>query len=86
MKLIYAYAVDESVLQFFATCKGREREELLRIFAELANNPFQPGDYLQKTSSFKELQVKRLGKWLVTYWPDHAVSELRILEVKRLIT
>lgn len=85
MKLIYAYVVDESVLQLFAEGKGRERQELLRIFHALGQNPFQAGDYLQKTASSRTLQVKRFGKWLVTYWPSHADAELRIVEVRRLV-
>ena len=85
MKLTYAYVVDESVVQLFAECKGRERQELLRIFYMLGQNPFQPGDYVQQTSSFRPLQVKRFGKWLVTYWPSHAEAELRVVEVKRLV-
>jgi hypothetical protein len=85
MNLAYAYAVDESVLQVFAACKGRDRSELLRIFEQLSNNPFQQGDFTQKTASLRELQVKRLGKWLVTYWPDHGACELRIVDVRRLV-
>ena len=84
MKLTYAYVVDESVVQLFADSKARERQELLRIFRALGQNPFQAGDYIQRTAAMRTLQVKRFGKWLVTYWPSHADAELRIVEVKRL--
>ena len=84
MKLSYAYVVDESVVLLFSESRGRERQELLRIFHALGQNPFQTGDYAQKTASLRTLQVKRFGKWLVTYWPSHADTELRIVEVKRL--
>ena len=85
MKLTYAYVVDESVLQLFAGCPGRERQELLRVFQALGQNPFQAGDYPQKTASLRTLQVKRFGKWLVTWWPSHADVELRIVDVRRLV-
>ena len=84
MKLTYACVVDESVLELFASCKSRDRQELLRIFQTLGNNPFQPGDHAQKTAASRVLQVKRFGKWLITYWPSHADAELRIVEVRRL--
>jgi hypothetical protein len=73
------------VVRLFAEGKARDRQELLRIFQALGQNPFQPGDYVQRTASFRTLQVKRFGKWLVTYWPSHADAELRVMEVKRLV-
>ena len=84
MNLTYAYVVDESEVLLFAECNARERRELLRIFHALGQNPFQVGDHVQKTAALRTLQVKRFGKWLVTYWPSHADVELRIVEVKRL--
>lgn len=72
-------------MQLFAESKVRERQELLRIFHALGQNPFKPGDYVQRTASLRTLQVKRFGKWLVTYWPSHADAELRVVEVKRLV-
>lgn len=85
LKLSYAYVVDESVLQLFSEGKSQERLELLRIFHALGQNPFQTGDYIQKTASLRTLQVKRFGKWLVTSWPSHPDAEWRIVEVKRLV-
>ncbi len=85
MKLTYAYVVDESVVQLFSECKAGERRELLRIIHALGQNPFQPGDYTQRTASLRTLQLKRFGKWLVIYWSSHADAELRVVEVKRLV-
>ena len=85
MKLIYACVVDESVVQLFAESKAGERQELLRVFHALGQNPFQRGDYVQKTAAGRTLEVKRFGKWLVIYWPNHGDAELRVVEVKRLV-
>ena len=81
----YVYAVDDSVVEIFASRKGRERDQLLRIFKGLADDPFQKGDYVQRTQSGRELQVRRFGPWLVTFWADHAVCELRIIDLKKLV-
>ena len=80
----YAYVVDNTAVEFFNSRRKREREELLSIFHLLAANPCQPGDWLQKTRSAQELQVKRFGRWMVSYWRDAPVLELRIVDVKRL--
>jgi len=84
MRSAYTFAVDDSVLQAFAQSKPRDRLDLLKIFQHLADHPSLPGDHVRKTATFRETQVKRFGKWLVTWWPDHAVSELRIIDLERL--
>lgn len=85
MSVGYRYVVDAAVLAFFGQCSRREREQLLRTFESLAQVPYQRGDWLRRTSSGRELQMKRFGKWLVTFWPDHAVQELRVVDVERVV-
>ena len=80
----FDYVADKSVLEIFCKCTKRDREELLRIFQHLAHAPAQRGDYVQRCSGGRELQVKRFGKWLITFWPDHAVKEMRVVDLKRL--
>jgi len=80
----YVYVVDQHVLQIFLSSKGRDRENLLRIFTYLSREPMQRGDYVQRSAAGRDLQVKRFGNWLVTYWTDYPVLELRIVDLKRL--
>jgi hypothetical protein len=80
----YSYAVDDSVLEFFSSCTKREREQLMRVFAALLDDPLQKGDYVERTATGREVQVKRFGKWLVTYWPDDPVTELRIIDLRKV--
>jgi hypothetical protein len=81
----HVFVVDDSVLELFTERSKREREELLRIFRSLADSPYQAGEWRQKTKSGRELQVKRFGKWLVTFWLDAPVLELRIVDVKKIV-
>jgi hypothetical protein len=81
----HAFVADDVVLEYFISRNKREREDLLRIFKTLATSPYQKGDWLQKTRSGRELDVKRFGKWLVTYWLDDPVLEVRIVDVKKVV-
>jgi hypothetical protein len=81
----YGYVTESAIVEFFAACRKRERGELLRIFTCLADDPFQRSDYVQRLPGERELQVKRFGKWLVSYWPDHPVAEVRIVDVERIV-
>jgi hypothetical protein len=40
----YGYAVDDAVLLAFTAAKKSQRERLLRVFDQLAENPFLEGD------------------------------------------
>jgi hypothetical protein len=80
----YKYTVDDSVLQVFLLASKRRREELLRIFDHLAAEPRSAGDSLQLDDTGRECQVKRFGSWTVTWWPEHLVSELHVIDVERL--
>jgi hypothetical protein len=80
----YTYAVDNVVLERFSEAKKRHREELLRIFAGLADDPSMRGDWVQKDSAGRDCQVKRFGAWSVTYWPEHLGSVIHIIDIERL--
>jgi len=81
----YIFAADDSVVDFFSQCGKRDREDLLRLFRSLADSPHQRGDWIQKGRSGREFQVKRFGRWLVTFWPDDPVLELRVVDVKKVV-
>ena len=81
----HKFVVDDAVLEFFAGRTRREREELLRIWRELAASPYRKGEWLQRTAGGRELQVQRSGCWLVRYWLDDPVREVRIVDIERVV-
>lgn len=81
----HVFVADEAVMGFFTGRSRREREELLKIFKTLAGSPYQKGEWRQKTKSGRELQVRRSGKWLVSFWLDDPALEVRIVDVKKIV-
>ena len=84
MSLPYKYVADATVLNFFADCTKRERDELIRIFEALAESPHERGAWLRRMPSTHDLSTKRFGRWLVTYWPDDPACELRIVAIPKV--
>ncbi len=80
----YKYTVDDAVLHIFNGATKRQRVEMLRSFDFLAQEPFTLGDSLQRDHTGRQCQVKRFGRWSVTYWPEHLANEVHILSVERL--
>jgi hypothetical protein len=74
---------DADVLSFFADCTKQDRQELMLIKA-LAESPHQRGAWARRMPSAHDLSSKRFGRWLVTYWPDDPVCELRIVAVEKV--
>ena len=84
MNLAYKVVGDAAVLAFFADCTKKERQELMLIFHDLAEVPHQRGAWVRRMASAHDLSIKRFGRWLVTYWPDDPVRELRIVAVEKV--
>jgi hypothetical protein len=81
----HKFVLDETVVEFFGSRTKREREDLLRVFRKLAESPYQRGEWIQRSQSGRELQVKRFGRWLVRYWLDAPVLELRVVDVEKIV-
>lgn len=80
----YNYAVDDAVLDIFASLPKRQRERLLRIFDSLAEDPFQHGDTVQIDSVGRPCEVKRFGDWTIIWWSEHIGTKVHILAVEHL--
>jgi|GEM_PF-688572 len=84
MNLGYTYAADRIVVEKVLTLPRRDRDRLLRAFEELADNPFRQPDFELPRPGLQTLQKSRFGQWLVGWWADHAVREVRILGFERI--
>ena len=84
MNLGYTYAVDRSVVEVSLSLPKVEREKLARAFHQLAGDPFQTGDSELPRPGRPPFRVTRFGHWLVTWWTDHPVREVRIVAIERI--
>jgi hypothetical protein len=80
----YGYAVDDAVLRTFVAAKKSQRERLLRVFDQLADNPFLEGDTVQLDQEGRPCQVKRFGEWTVIYWSEHLAKRVHIVALEHL--
>lgn len=66
------------------TASRRDQRELALILDDLKTAPFRPGDLQERDAQGRVNEVLVVGDWLVTYWPDHAVRELRVVRLERV--
>jgi hypothetical protein len=77
----YAVYLHESVLQSTPR-SGSRRDRIMKFIRQLGENPFQRGDYQDKDEAGNEIQVKIISDYAISYWPDHAVREIKIVNVQ----
>ncbi len=67
----------------FYSAKKRERKALLDCFELLARNPNAESDWVVTDATGRLNYRRAVGRFLVTYWTDHAVREVRIVKLER---
>lgn len=77
----YGYSVAEAVVVTFGQSTKRQRDFLLRAFGQLADNPSGQADFAERPAGRPPVSVTRCGRWLIRWWPDHAVRVVRIVDV-----
>ena len=76
--------LDEAAFQFFVSAPAGERRKLLSAFDQLRNNPNRQPDYQSKDSTGRTLSVFAMRPFLLTYWIDALVSEVRVLNIQKI--
>ena len=68
----------------FYAAKKRERKALLDYFEQLARNPFTETEWIVKDATGRPNYRVAVRRFLVTFWSDHAVREVRIVKIERV--
>jgi hypothetical protein len=77
----YAIYISEAALNS-APRSGRQREKVMQFIRSLADNPNTSGDFSELDDARRTVQVKIIGRYAITFWADHAVSEIKVTHVK----
>jgi mRNA-degrading endonuclease RelE of RelBE toxin-antitoxin system len=77
----YAVFINEQALASTPR-SAAQREPLMKFVRSLADNPNATGDFTERDNTGRTIQVKVVGRYAVTYWADHAVSEVKVTHIK----
>jgi hypothetical protein len=80
----WKFVLDEQPFEFFRTTRGSDRRVLLQAFEQLRAHPTREGRWRSKDDHARDLQVELFGRFLIAYWDDFVVKELRIVQISRL--
>ncbi len=77
----YAIYINQKALAS-APKSGNQRSLVMGFICSLAENPFLTGDFSETDHAGRNVQVKVVGRYAVTFWTDHAVSEVKVTHIK----
>jgi len=80
----YEVVLHERAWAALVTAKSAERRWVLLRLDELKKTPSREGDFKQRDESGRVNEVAVLGDWIVTFWTDHAVAEIRVVSLERV--
>ncbi len=86
MKDAWRLVFDEEAFGFVLTRRARERLVLFKAFDLLRAAPYQEADFEVADRSGRTLSVRRARPFLVTYWLDASVKEVRVVNLELVAT
>jgi len=79
---LYSVFVESHIAESSSQMKLRERNQILRLFRKLRNDPFLEGDYVERDTIGRLMQVVIVGESAVVFWADHAVEEIKVIDLR----
>ena len=76
--------LDESAFHFFIARPPGERRSLLVGLERLRNDPHRKPDYYSTDATGRKLSVWAIRPYMITYWLDVFVSEVRIVNIQKI--
>jgi hypothetical protein len=78
---VYAVFINEQALAV-APRLGTQLESVMQFIRSLAGNPNTAGDFTEKDNTGRIVQIKVIGRYAITFWADHAISEIKVTHIK----
>jgi len=76
--------LNESSVEFLLACKSRQRNELIKGLQHLKEDPHQQGEFEGRDSTGRPVHLKIIGSFIVTFWQDTFVREMRIIRIETI--
>ena len=80
----YEPILNETALHALLAGRRKDRVHLLAYIEELARNPGRHGDFVENSAQGRPINVFLCGRWLISAWVDHAVQEIRIINMEEV--
>lgn len=77
----YTLYVRHEVYLLLGRLPRHQRSRILEFLDRLPADPVQHGDYEARSPEGRPIHVKVIGAFAVLFWADHAVSEVKVVDI-----
>lgn len=78
----YSAELSAEVGRFISSLPKRQRNSVFDLLDKIAASPHGISDYQCYDGKGRLLETVSVDRYLITFWLDHAVKELRVVEVE----
>ena len=78
----WQFTLNETSVHFLLAMKARDRQTLIHALEALVLAPLSRGDFEARDDNGRPIQIKVAGSFLISYWPDAFVRELRVINIE----
>jgi hypothetical protein len=78
----YEVYLRREALEFLRLRRNDERDLMLGLIRLLGKDPSRRGDFAERDSNGREIEVLIFRRYAILYWTDHAVKELKVTEIR----
>ena len=79
----YRVFIEEGALEVLEGIRGLTRSRLRQFIQNLGNDPFEEGDFTETDAAGRRSFCKIIKGYALSYYPDHAVKEVKVFEISR---
>jgi hypothetical protein len=80
----YEPVLSSKAAAFLVAISKARQGRMIGLLYQLAENPSQIGDYSEPDETGREVQFILVRDLLIAFWADHAVRELRIVDIEEI--
>jgi len=77
----YKVYINQEAL-FTTPRSGSQRKRVMDFIGSLAFDPHTRGDFSEKDEVGRTVFVKIVHRFAITFWADHAVSEVKVTHIR----
>jgi hypothetical protein len=81
---LWTLVLAEPAFHFFNSLRAVDRRKALHAFEQLKRNPHRQHDFETRDSTGRPLSVVAVKPFLITYWLDDFVLEVRVVNIQRV--
>lgn len=78
----YAVFLRSEAIDALHSLQPRHRKVVGAFIDSLAMDPFTEGDYNSPDSTGRAIGIKILGAVAISYWADHPVKEIKVIDIR----